>query len=210
MKTVTSTISLVVGLTMIIEYYFKMPVLSQFAALLQNWVVIMSAFAIGLGFFNLLRVHTRNVQQKKPRWDASVVLLVFLIGTLVIGQTLGMNSPLYNYIFGRIYTPLVQSSSGLLIFFIITAALRAFRLRNTDAWFLLVSCILVMLGNAPFGTLISAKFPTIKEWIIAVPNMAGQRAIGIGASLGIIATALRTILGLEVTQRSTTEGAGPS
>jgi hypothetical protein len=39
--------------------------------------------------------------------------------------------------------------------------------------------------------------PSLQEWIYTVPNLAGARAIMIGIGLGIIATSLRYIFGLE-------------
>ena len=39
--------------------------------------------------------------------------------------------------------------------------------------------------------------PSLQEWIYLVPNLAGSRAILIGIGLGIVATSLRYIFGLE-------------
>ena len=39
--------------------------------------------------------------------------------------------------------------------------------------------------------------PTLQEWIYKYPNVAGARSISIGIGLGIFATSIRYILGLE-------------
>jgi len=41
------------------------------------------------------------------------------------------------------------------------------------------------------------EIPNLANWIMAWPNTAGQRAIMIGIALGVIATSLRIILGIE-------------
>jgi hypothetical protein len=197
-KPAITAMSFVVCLVVIIEYYFKIPSITALSQSFQNWAVTISAFALGVGCINLCFIHVQNIRNRRPRADASVVLLGFLGVTFAIGLFQGMNSPAYEFIFGRIYAPLIQSSAGLLIFYVITAALRAFRLRNLDAWVLLIATTLVMLGNAPFGSAVFSRLPLVKNWILTVPNMAGQRAVIIGGSLGIIATAFRTILGIEV------------
>jgi hypothetical protein len=41
------------------------------------------------------------------------------------------------------------------------------------------------------------QLPAIQDWIMEVPQNAAKRAIIIGAALGVMATGLRVILGIE-------------
>ena len=64
----------------------------------------------------------------------------------------------------------------------------------------------ILLGRTPLGVMLTgwipdwfsiAQIPNLAVWIMNSPNLAGQRAIMIGISLGVIATSLRLILGVE-------------
>ncbi|MEO0151051.1 MAG: hypothetical protein ABIL89_07375 [candidate division WOR-3 bacterium] len=48
-----------------------------------------------------------------------------------------------------------------------------------------------------FSMLLSDFIPALSDWIMNYPNSAGQRAIGLGLSLGSIAFSLRIIFGIE-------------
>lgn len=86
---------------------------------------------------------------------------------------------------------------ALLVFYIASAAFRAFRARNIEATLMLSAAILVMIGRVPIGMAVSNMFPKLANWIMCVPNSAGQRGIIIGATIGVIAVGLKTILGIE-------------
>ena len=62
---------------------------------------------------------------------------------------------------------------------------------------LLVSGAMVMIGRVPLGASISSLFPKLADWIMSVPNAAGQRGMIIGAAMGVIATGLRVLVGIE-------------
>jgi hypothetical protein len=109
----------------------------------------------------------------------------------------GLSGRLRTWFYDHIFFPCNATMFALLAFFIASAAFRAFRARNTEAALLLGAAIIVLLGRAPIGSLISDSLPEITNWIIDVPNNAGRRAILIGAALGAIVTGLRVLLGME-------------
>ena len=67
--------------------------------------------------------------------------------------------------------------------------------------FVAVGISLVTIGGIISGWPIDQPgifyLPSIQEWIYYYPNVAGARAIMIGIGLGIFATSIRYILGIE-------------
>jgi hypothetical protein len=59
------------------------------------------------------------------------------------------------------------------------------------------AAVVVLVGSVPFTQIISPLIPETKEWIVNVPALAGVRGILLGVSLGIIATGLRVLTGLD-------------
>ena len=94
------------------------------------------------------------------------------------------------------------------MFFIASAAYRAFRARTVDATLLLIAAGVVMLGRVWIGGYVTQSLPQflqlpfLQEWIMDVPQLAAKRGIAIGAYLGAVATSLRIILGIERTYLS--------
>ena len=107
------------------------------------------------------------------------------------------------WIYDQLYSPMSATMFALLAFFIASAAFRAFRIRTTEAALLAVAALLVMLGRVPIGNQLSGWLPeplqlaSIQDWIMNWPQTAAKRAILIGAALGVMATGLRVILGIE-------------
>jgi hypothetical protein len=128
------------------------------------------------------------------------------------------------WLYTFIIVPLQSTMFASLAFFIVSAAYRAFRVRNFAATLLLIAACLVMLGNVPLGGAIwrgvgqlvhlvipgadAAKiggleaFAAIKDWLMSIATASAVRGIGIGLALGGIAMSLRIILGIERTYMS--------
>ena len=53
------------------------------------------------------------------------------------------------------------------------------------------------LHRVPIGDIIHEGIPAATQWILNVPNLAAKRGIMIGVGLGMMATALKIILGIE-------------
>ena len=103
----------------------------------------------------------------------------------------------YQWLFLHVQVPAGATMFSILAFFIASAAYRTFRARTPEAAILLVAAVAVMLGRVPIGAFISDTIPLVSQWLMAVPNLAAKRGILLGVSLGIIATSLRIIFGIE-------------
>jgi hypothetical protein len=110
----------------------------------------------------------------------------------------GLQSTMFRSFFDYIMMPIMATVFSLLAFFISSAAYRAFRARNLLASLLLVAALIVMLRFNPYLALIFGDYVArTSNWLMNVPNLAAQRAIVMGVGLGMVATALKVILGIE-------------
>ena len=198
-------LTFIAGAAMIIDYFVPHRVFGSITAELKQWGLIVVAFSYILGVANVVRIQGNKISRRDPDWLNSIVLVVSLFtmaGLGIFHKHQGEGTP-FIWLFNTMYDPLSATMFALLAFFITSAAYRAFRARSTQAVLLLTAAILVMLGQVPVGAAIWGPdsllggFPGIKDWIMDVPNLAGKRAILMGAALGAISTGLRVILGLE-------------
>ena len=110
----------------------------------------------------------------------------------------GLQAYMFRHTFDFVLIPIFATMFSLLAFFIASAAYRAFRARNVMATLLLLAAIIVMSRFNPyFGETVGGYLSQISNWLMNVPNLAAQRAIVMGVGLGIVATGLKVILGIE-------------
>ena len=110
----------------------------------------------------------------------------------------GLRNPMFISFFDYILIPILSTMFALLAFFIASAAYRAFRARNLLATLLLIAALIVMMRFFPlFGPTVGTFLSKMSNWLMNVPNLAAQRAIIIGIGLGIVATSLKVLLGIE-------------
>jgi membrane-associated phospholipid phosphatase len=191
------------GISFILEYFIPhRQVLSIFETIRQ-WAIIVIAFAYVLGLSNLVRVNFHVIQKKQRDWPYKIILVLSVFFTLAVGIIPYFGGIREGTIFDWVYYyaqyPLQATMFSLLAFFIASAAFRAFRIRTFQASLLAVTAVLVMIGRVPVGEKLWPGFPDFIEWIMNVPQLAGKRAIMIGAALGAISTALKVLTGLERT-----------
>jgi len=192
-----------VGVFMTAKFFLKISLVETVANEIEQWCVIIVAFAIVLGIANIFRLNLLAIVRRKQDWQYKVILLLAFLLTAISGFTVfaiqgdlsGKN--VFTFIFFNAYFPLDSTMYGLLAFFIASAAFRAFRAKNIESALMLSAAILVMLGRVPIGMAISNIFPKLANWIMIVPNSAGQRGIIMGATIGVIAVGLKIILGIE-------------
>jgi len=201
-------ICFLVGISFILEYFIPHEDVLSIFETIRQWAIIVIAFAYVLGIANLVRINSHVIQRKGRDWPYKIILVVslfFMITVGIIFDIFGIRlggigeGTIFGWVYFHAQYPLQATMFSLLAFFIASAAFRAFRIRTFQASLLAVTAILVMIGRVPVGESLWADFPDFTEWIMNVPQLAGKRAIMIGAALGAISTALKVLTGLERT-----------
>jgi hypothetical protein len=195
-------LTIIATLLQVIPYYLDIPVLEDAAATAANAVLIIVAAATLIGVISIIQVHGKKIQRQSDGWYYSVLVVGFSVIMILTGLPfpefgLGVNNDIYNWLFTNVQTPLGGTMYSILAFFITSAAFRAFKARNLEASIVLVAGTIMVMGNSP---VIANYIPVIKDislWIREVPNMATFRGVMIGAALGSVALAVRTLMGIE-------------
>lgn len=204
-REIPMAITTITGVIMIVVFF--VPPLENWNDILLKWFSVIAGFALVLGAASLLLVNLKKISRKASGWGYNVVLLSGLVIMASLGLFGGTEvGTSYDFMFRYIYTPLSATMFSLLAFYIASAAFRAFKAKTLEAGMLLFTAFLVMLGRVPLGEIIWEKIPLIKEiplgkliedWVMGTFNTAGQRAIIVGAAIGMISVSMKILLGVE-------------
>ncbi|MCK5117259.1 MAG: hypothetical protein KAR44_11715 [Candidatus Aegiribacteria sp.] len=191
-------ITFVTGMIMVLHFFVPHQPIKFLGDNLQEWYMIVASAAIFLGALNLMHVHLRKIKLKLKNWKYSPITIIGFLLMLVTGLIYGVTEGKpFDFMFMNLVAPMGATMFSLLAFFVASAAFRAFRASNWRATLLLTAAFIVMLGQVPIGAMIWDKIPLAKVWLMSIPNTAGQRAVMIGAAMGVVSTSLRMIFGIE-------------
>ena len=190
-------IAIAVGLIVLVHQFISNIFLDELGSVLIAWSAIIAAFAVLLGLLNVLSVHLRRLIHHDGNVMSSVVILISAFVVFLVVLPSGGASPASAWVFRYLYQPLEASFLALLVFFIASAAYRALRARSWETSLLVIATLVVLIGSAPIANLISPLLPAAKDWVMNVPAVAGVRGILFGVALGIIATGLRLLSGID-------------
>jgi predicted permease len=189
------------GMFVLIQFFIPHHRLAQALDMLTNWGIIIGTFALILGLASLLRSHLDKIRQRRPAYAYSFVTLISFALMLVLGLFWGADEGTpFNWLFKYVQVPLDSTVFSLLAFFMASAAYRSFRARSIEATILLIAAVIVILGRVPISGQIPhlhGAWPHFTEWLMIYPAVGAKRGIIFGVALGIIATSLRIILGIE-------------
>ncbi len=197
----------VAGLLMILSFFVPHQAVSVPADFLEQTALILRGFAYVLGGVNVLLVNFDGIYKRQPGWAYKAVLVVSLLATVVVGAVEGPGflnpGTRSKWIYDNVYANMQATMFALLAFFIASAAFRAFRIRTLEAGLLAAAALIVMLGRVPLSNALTqwlpewARLQALQEWIMEFPQNAAKRAILMGAALGVMATGLRVVVGVE-------------
>lgn len=205
----------VIGLLLIVSYFSPVPFFQGMFTGANEWYQIIANFALVIGVFSLMRAHYVKIKRKEAGYGYSVVMYICLIFMTVAGLFLHRNiksGGVFMWTFKWVNTPLTMTTFSLLAFYIASAAYRAFRARSFDATVMLAGALILMIGRVPIGAMLSdyihqhivmtqgiPGLPEMAGWLLSVPAMAARRAIFLGLAVGVVATSLRILFGIERT-----------
>lgn len=185
---------------------------------------VIAAIASVLGAGSLLKANLAKVSRRDAGWGFALVVLGTFLVTLVVGlgkvgvhpshdfpqAAFGGKQESADTPFGWLYeyamVPLTSTMFALLAFYVASAAFRAFRAKNLEASLLLGTAFVILLGRTFAGVVLTGWLPewasglrleNLSVYVMQVFNTAGNRAIIIGIALGVAATSLRILLGVD-------------
>ncbi len=215
-------IATLAGVTMVLSNF--LPVTQQVGDEAGEVFNVLAAVAFVLGAGSLAKVHLSKLSARSPGWGYSVVTLLCFVVTLACGLLKVGSHPAalsadvafsgkyeeegtpFQWIYDYMLTPITSTLFALLAFYVASAAFRAFRAKNVEAMLLLGTAFIVLLGRTFAGVVLTGWLPdqlsglrleNLSVYIMQVFSTAGTRAVMIGISLGVAATSLRILLGLD-------------
>lgn len=205
------TITLVLGIVMMVQFFIPHKISQDFFTTSQTWARVAAGFAFILGLASFINHHTLKIRHKKEGWSYSIIALAALAVMAVVGligrapnmswlpiTVQGAQVSIFTYLFSNFYlymmVPLGATMFSVLAFYIASAAYRSFRAKSVISVLLLLAAFAIMLAIIFYNVLPLGDFG---EWLLSVPNMAAKRGILLGVALGMIATSLKIILGIE-------------
>jgi hypothetical protein len=205
-------VAFIVGMLMMIQFFTPWPRLLGVYNLFLDWKQVVLGFTYILGTWSLIRYHSRKIERKQENWPYSYVALAGLVGTVGAAAIWKTATGPYPWLFDYVQVPMQSTMFSLLAFFVASASYRAFRARSFQATLLLVAGCLVMLGRVSIGSYIAGdifghhvSLVQISDWVLNIPNLAAKRGIMIGVGLGMTATAIKIVLGIEQTYLGKTD-----
>ncbi len=212
------------GAILVVAYFS--PFTTNWSEVVLMWFNILAAVAYVLGAGNLLAVNLEKVSSRRAGWAYALITLVAFASMLTFGlfKIGGVPSEAHPDVpyagdyestqsaFGWVYeymlSPLTATMFALLAFYVASAAFRAFRAKNLESILLLGTAFIILLAQTAAGMFLTGwipadsvfaflRFDSLRIAITEYIQTAGMRAIMIGIAIGIAATSLRLILGVD-------------
>lgn len=199
MRIVAAGIAIAFGILVLLGYFIPTGMFLEVRLVLVQWAVILAAVAILVGAFNLLGVHWHKIRTRKKGGAYSILLIVSLFASAVIGIFVGTESPTIRFFLEAIIIPAEAALMALLAVTLVYASVRLLRRRvDLMSFIFLGVAVIILLAAAPlpFG-----KIPFLSDlilpWLTQVFAAAGARGILIGVALGALTAGLRVLFGID-------------
>ena len=201
---VSTAVAIGVGIIVLAGYFI--PSFINIRFILLRTGLVLSAVALLVGIINLVTVHLRKLGADSENSGYSLILVIALLSTLVIGiidmvQTYLVGKPNFqmtSWIFTNIQLPIETSLLAVTAVSLTYAAASILRKRMdlfSIIFFFVI--LLVLLGSFSIPPATLPFLHVIRDWILRVPALGGARGLLLGIALGTITTGIRILMGTD-------------
>ena len=201
---VSTAVAIGVGIIVLAGYFI--PSFINIRFILLRTGLVLSAVALLVGIINLVTVHLRKLGADSENSGYSLILVIALLTTLVIGiidmvQTYLVGKPNFqmtSWIFTNIQLPIETSLLAVTAVSLTYAAASILRKRMdlfSIIFFFVI--LLVLLGSFSIPPATLPFLHVIRDWILRVPALGGARGLLLGIALGTITTGIRILMGTD-------------
>lgn len=205
-KTGPVVFGFLIGMLMLVQYFTPNKWIEARYNNVLDWKQVVFGLTLILGVISLFLYHWKRIERRGSGWGYSLLTLGGLVFMIAAALVWTPEAGPYPWMFDWVQSPMQATMFALLAFYVGSASYRAFRARSLHAGLLLTAGVIVMLGRVPLGEAIGFQLgerwlslATISTWILDYPNLAAKRGIMIGVGLGMTATAIKIVLGIERT-----------
>lgn len=200
----STAVAIGVGIIVLAGYFI--PSMDSIRFILLRTGLVLAAVALLVGIINLATVHIKKIGKESENSGYSLILLISLLITLVVGiidmvQTYLVGRPNFqitNWVFTNIQLPIETSLLAVTTISLTYAAAGILRKRMnmfSISFFFVV--LLVLLGSFSIPPATIPFLQVVRDWILRVPALGGARGLLLGIALGTITTGIRILLGTD-------------
>lgn len=206
-------ITVSIGWLVLISYLLPAPIqiggsqvsLSDLRAVLVEWGVILAAFALLLGYLNLIAVHFRRISRRQgaPYSAALIIFSALALGYWIGSIVLGKRAPADGLgdLFNWVISPAQSALGALLAIVLAIAGFRVLRVRRTLGMILFVLTAIIVVLTTPINSGVLGDLPGwIRVALIDPITTGGVRGLLLGVALGSLAVGLRILTGADKPQ----------
>ena len=198
MKTRPLATALAIGAGFIVLVGYFIPTFDFIRVELIQWAVIAGGAAVLVGVGNLFSVHFQKVRRREKDSVYSLLLLVSMLGTLLLGMLVGPLHPWMQAAVEGIVIPVEASLMALLAVTLVYASIRLLRRRADWMSVIFLLTAITMLGASVILPLIFPGFgDAILSWTSLYLSGGGARGLLMGVALGALTTGLRVLFGID-------------
>ncbi len=201
------TLSAVVALTMIVEYFLTQgttaqPTITRVAGdAWRQMATVINLFSTFLAITVLSRtnyIKARSAPKAVDRF-AGIEMLLLLAGSIVVGLAYTYQSNTYQTLVAYTLTAASVASTGTLNIWQFYAGYRTLRVRTPESTLLMIGTLIIIFGFAAWGQIYIPNATNFASWSQLTILQPASRAIVIGSGIGAAYSSIRALAGKEST-----------